>query len=132
MRKALITGISGQDGSYLAEFLLSKGYTVYGIIRRSSMFNRQRLEHIFSYERSNKKKLFLRYGDMTDASNIVRIIKEIEPVEIYHLAAQSHVQISFDTPEYTADADGIGTLRLLEAVRILNLEKMNTKPMPMP
>jgi GDPmannose 4,6-dehydratase len=123
MRKALITGISGQDGSYLAEFLLSKGYTVYGIIRRSSMFNRQRLEHIFSYERSNKKKLFLRYGDMTDASNIVRIIKEIEPDEIYHLAAQSHVQISFDTPEYTADADGIGTLRLLEAVRILNLEK---------
>ena len=123
MKKALITGISGQDGSYLAEFLLSKSYTVYGIIRRSSMFNRQRLEHIFSYEKSNKNKFFLRYGDMTDASNIIRIIKETEPDEIYHLAAQSHVQISFETPEYTADADGIGTLRLLEAVRILNLEK---------
>jgi len=123
MKKALITGITGQDGSYLTEFLLSKSYIVYGIIRSSSLFNRQRIEHIFSYESSNEKNFFLRYGDMTDASNIVRIIKEIEPDEIYHLAAQSHVQISFNTPEYTADVDGIGTLRLLEAVRILNLEK---------
>ena len=118
MKKALITGISGQDGSYLAEFLLDKGYEVHGIIRRASSFNTERIDHIHSNE-----NLILHYGDLTDTSNLVRIIKEIEPDEIYNLAAQSHVAVSFESPEYTADVTGLGTIRLLEAIRILGLEK---------
>jgi GDPmannose 4,6-dehydratase len=121
MKTALITGVTGQDGAYLAEFLLGKRYRVHGIIRRSSTFNRERIEHLHSYENPQRDNLILHYGDMTDSSNLIRIIKQVEPDEIYHLAAQSHVQISFDVPEYTADADGIGTLRLLEAVRFLGL-----------
>jgi GDPmannose 4,6-dehydratase len=120
---ALITGVTGQDGSYLAEFLLDKGYQVHGIVRRASTFNRERIEHLHSYENPTRENLFLHYGDMTDSSNLIRIIRQIKPDEIYSLAAQSHVQISFEVPEYTADADGIGTLRLLEAVRFLGLDK---------
>ena len=121
MKTALITGVTGQDGAYLAEFLLNKGYEVHGVVRRSSTFNRERIEHLHSYENPTRENLILHYGDMTDSSNLIRIIKQVEPHEIYHLAAQSHVQISFDVPEYTADADGVGTLRLLEAVRFLEL-----------
>jgi GDPmannose 4,6-dehydratase len=120
---ALITGVTGQDGSYLAEFLLNRGYNVHGIVRRASTFNRERIEHLHSYENPTRENLFLHYGDMTDSSNLIRIIREVEPNEIYNLAAQSHVQISFEVPEYTADADGLGTLRLLEAVRFLGLDK---------
>jgi GDPmannose 4,6-dehydratase len=120
---ALITGVTGQDGSYLAEFLLNKGYYVHGIVRRASTFNRERIEHLHSYENPTRENLLLYYGDMTDSSNLIRIIRQIQPDEIYNLAAQSHVQISFEVPEYTADADGIGTLRLLEAVRFLGLDK---------
>lgn len=120
-RSALITGVTGQDGSYLAEFLLEKGYEVHGLVRRSSSFNRQRIEHLHSINGEGPEALTLHYGDMTDSSNLIRIIKEIEPDEIYHLAAQSHVKISFEVPEYTADTDGIGTLRLIEAVRFLGL-----------
>ena len=127
MKTALITGITGQDGSFLAEFLLEKGYEVHGIIRRSSSFNTGRIEHLYLDEwvRDMKKKrlLTLHYGDMTDSSSLVRIIQKIQPDEIYNLAAQSHVKVSFDCPEYTAEADAVGTLRLLEAVRILGLEK---------
>ncbi len=127
MKKALITGITGQDGSYLAEFLLTKGYEVHGIIRRSSTFNTGRIEHLYLQEwvRDQKKPraVNLHYGDMTDSSSLIRIIGEIRPDEIYNLAAQSHVKVSFDVPEYTAEADAIGTLRLLEAVRMLGLEK---------
>jgi GDPmannose 4,6-dehydratase len=127
MKKALITGITGQDGSFLAEFLLSKGYEVHGIIRRSSSFNTGRIEHLYLDEwvRDMKKTRLvdLHYGDMTDSSSLVRIIQLIQPDEIYNLAAQSHVKVSFDVPEYTADTDAVGTLRLLEAVRILGLEK---------
>lgn len=123
MKTALITGVTGQDGAYLAEFLLKKGYIVHGIVRRASTFNRERIEHLHSYENPTRDNLLLHYGDMTDSSNLIRIVKQVEPNEIYHLAAQSHVQISFDVPEYTADTDGIGTLRLLEAVRFLGLEK---------
>ncbi len=127
MRKALITGITGQDGSYLAEFLLGKGYEVHGIIRRSSTFNTGRIEHLYLQEwvRDQKKPraVNLHYGDMTDSSSLIRIIGEIRPDEIYNLAAQSHVKVSFDVPEYTAEADAIGTLRLLEAVRMLGMEK---------
>ena len=127
MKKALITGITGQDGSYLAEFLLSKGYEVHGIIRRSSTFNTGRIEHLYLQEwvRDQKKPraVNLHYGDMTDSSSLIRIIGEIRPDEIYNLAAQSHVKVSFDVPEYTAEADAIGTLRLLEAVRMLGMEK---------
>jgi GDPmannose 4,6-dehydratase len=127
MKKALITGITGQDGSYLAEFLLQKGYVVHGIIRRSSSFNTERIEHLYIEElledMHQKRKIFLHYGDMSDATNLIRLIKEIEPDEIYNLAAMSHVKVSFEVPEYTADTDGIGTLRLLEAVRFLGLEK---------
>ena len=124
---ALITGITGQDGSYLAEYLLEKGYEVHGLIRRSSSFNAERIayldeEYIVSVLHS-QNKLRLHYGDMTDSSNLIRIIKEIEPDEIYNLAAQSHVKVSFDVPEYTAETDGIGVLRLLEAIRIMGLEK---------
>lgn len=126
MKKALITGVTGQDGSFLAEFLLSKGYTVHGVIRRSSSFNRGRIEHLYldSYLRDNKfhGNFFIHYGDMTDSSNLIRLIKEIQPDEIYNLAAQSHVKVSFDIPEYTADVDAVGTLRLMEAVRLLGLE----------
>lgn len=123
---ALITGITGQDGSYLAEFLLEKGYEVHGIIRRSSSFNAERIEHLYLDETLQelhiKNKLELHYGDMTDSSNLIRLISEIKPDEIYNLAAQSHVKVSFDVPEYTAETDGIGTLRLLEAIRILHME----------
>ena len=127
MKKALITGITGQDGSFLAEFLLEKGYEVHGILRRSSTFNTGRIEHLYLQEwvRDQKKKraINLHYGDMTDSSSLIRIIAEIQPDEIYNLAAQSHVKVSFDVPEYTAEADAIGTLRLLEAVRMLGMEK---------
>ena len=127
MKKALITGITGQDGSYLAEFLLGKGYEVHGIIRRSSTFNTGRIEHLYLQEwvRDQKKPraVNLHYGDMTDSSSLIRIIGEIRPDEIYNLAAQSHVKVSFDVPEYTAEADAIGTLRLREAVRMLGMEK---------
>ena len=123
MKKALITGITGQDGAYLAEFLLSKGYEVHGIKRRSSLFNTQRIEHLYRDLHEENVKFILYYGDLTDSTNLIRIIKDIQPDEIYNLAAQSHVKVSFDTPEYTANADALGTLRLLEAIRILGLEK---------
>ena len=119
MKKALITGITGQDGSYLAEFLLEKGYEVHGIKRRSSSFNTERVDHI--YETSSN--FYLHYGDLTDSTNIIRLISDIKPDEIYNLGAQSHVQVSFETPEYTANSDALGTLRILEAIRILGMEK---------
>ena len=121
-KKAIITGITGQDGSYLAELLIEKGYEVHGIRRRSSSFNTQRIDHLYSDPNSQKTKLFLHYGDMTDSSSLTRIIKKIQPDEIYNLAAQSHVAVSFEEPEYTADSDAIGTLRMLEAIRTLGLE----------
>ena len=120
---ALISGITGQDGSYLAEFLLEKGYIVHGIKRRASLFNTQRVDHIYQDPHINDKRLILHYGDLTDTSNIVRIVQETQPDEIYNLGAQSHVAVSFESPEYTADVDGIGALRLLEAIRILGLEQ---------
>ena len=127
MKKALITGITGQDGSYLAELLLEKGYEVHGIIRRSSSFNTGRIEHLYIdqaiSDMHKKRKIYLHYGDMTDSSNLIRLIRTVEPNEIYNLAAQSHVKVSFEVPEYTAEVDGVGTLRLLEAVRLLSLEK---------
>ena len=123
MKTALITGITGQDGSYLAEFLLGKGYEVHGIKRRASSFNTDRIDHLYQDPHETGVKLHLHYGDMTDATNLIRIIKEVEPDEIYNLAAQSHVQVSFEMPEYTANCDALGTLRILEAVRLLNLEK---------
>lgn len=122
MKTALITGITGQDGSYLAEFLLDKGYIVHGIKRRSSSFNTSRIDHIYEDHYQAKQRLILHYGDLTDSTNIIRIIQEVQPDEIYNLAAQSHVQVSFDTPEYTANSDAVGVLRLLEAIRILGLE----------
>lgn len=122
-KKALITGITGQDGAYLAEFLLSKEYQVHGIKRRSSLFNTQRVDHLYQDPHEKNRRFALHYGDLTDATNLVRIIQEVQPDEIYNLAAQSHVQVSFETPEYTANADALGTLRLLEAIRILGLEK---------
>lgn len=122
MKVALITGITGQDGSYLAELLLSKGYTVHGIKRRSSSFNTERIDHLYK-EKNESDNFFLHYGDLTDSTNLIRIIQEVQPDEIYNLAAQSHVKVSFETPEYTANADGIGTLRILESIRILGLEK---------
>ena len=122
MKKALITGITGQDGSYLAEFLLKKGYEVHGIKRRASSFNTDRIDHIYQDPHEPDPKLQLHYGDLTDSSNLTRIIREVEPDEIYNLGAQSHVAVSFDSPEYTADVDAIGTLRLLEAIRFLRLE----------
>ncbi|HFK1762457.1 GDP-mannose 4,6 dehydratase [Bacillus wiedmannii] len=124
MKKALITGVTGQDGSYLAEFLLEKGYEVHGIIRRSSSYNLDRIESLVNEEiegLNNQKNFHLHYGDITDTSNVIRLISEIRPDEIYNLGAQSHVKVSFDVPEYTADVDGVGTLRILEAVRILGL-----------
>lgn len=122
MRKALITGITGQDGSYLAELLLEKGYIVHGIKRRSSSFNTQRIDHLYQEPHFEKKNFFLHYGDLTDTSNITRIIKETEPDEVYNLGAQSHVAVSFEIPEYTADVDALGTLRILEAIRFLGME----------
>jgi GDPmannose 4,6-dehydratase len=118
---ALITGITGQDGAYLAEFLLNKGYIVHGIKRRSSMFNTERIDHLYQDPHATERRLILHYGDLTDSMNLTRIIQEVSPDEIYNLAAMSHVKVSFDTPEYTANADGIGTLRILEAVRLLGL-----------
>jgi GDPmannose 4,6-dehydratase len=122
-KKALITGITGQDGSYLAEFLLAKGYEVHGIKRRSSLFNTGRIDHIYQDPHKPDPKLKLHYGDLTDSSNLTRILREVEPDEVYNLGAQSHVAVSFEVPEYTADVDAIGTLRLLEAIRFLGLEQ---------
>ena len=123
MKTALITGITGQDGSYLAELLLEKGYMVHGIKRRASSFNTQRIDHIYQDQHSEKLNFKLHYGDLTDSTNIIRIIQEVQPDEIYNLGAMSHVKVSFDSPEYVANVDGLGTLRILEAVRILGLEK---------
>ena len=120
---ALITGVTGQDGSYLAEFLLEKGYIVHGIKRRASLFNTQRVDHIYQDQHAEKLNFKLHYGDLTDTSNLIRIVQETQPDEIYNLGAQSHVAVSFESPEYTADVDAIGTLRILEAIRILGLEK---------
>jgi GDPmannose 4,6-dehydratase len=123
MKKALITGITGQDGAYLAEFLLKKGYEVHGVKRRSSLLNTDRIDHLYTDPHETNVKFKLHYGDLTDSTNLIRLIQEVQPDEIYNLAAQSHVKVSFDTPEYTANADGIGTLRILEAVRLLDLTK---------
>lgn len=123
MKKALITGITGQDGSYLAEFLLKKGYEVHGIKRRASSLNTQRIDHLYQDPHEPNPKLKLHYGDLTDSSNLTRILQEVQPDEVYNLGAQSHVAVSFESPEYTADVDGMGTLRLLEAIRFLGLEK---------
>ena len=122
-KTALITGTTGQDGAYLAELLIAKGYMVHGLKRRSSSFNTERIDHLYEDPHSGEAKLLLHYGDMTDSTNLIRIMQEIVPDEVYNLAAQSHVQVSFETPEYTANADAIGPLRLLEAIRILGLEK---------
>jgi len=122
-KKALITGVTGQDGSYLAEFLLEKGYEVHGIKRRASLFNTQRVDHIYQDPHVDNKNFILHYGDLTDSSNLTRILQEVQPDEVYNLGAQSHVAVSFESPEYTADVDGMGTLRLLEAIRLLGLEK---------
>ena len=123
MKKAFITGVTGQDGSYLSQFLLSKGYIVHGLKRRSSLINTERVDHIYQDPHVENQNFILHYGDMTDSTNLIRLIKEIQPDEIYNLAAMSHVKVSFEIPEYTANADGIGTLRILEAVRLLGLEK---------
>jgi GDPmannose 4,6-dehydratase len=123
MKKALITGVTGQDGAYLAEFLLKKGYEVHGIKRRASSFNTERVDHLYQDPHEKQVKFKMHYGDLTDTSNLVRIIQLVQPDEIYNLGAQSHVQVSFEVPEYTADADGMGTLRILEAIRILGMEK---------
>lgn len=137
MKKALISGITGQDGSFLAEFLLQKGYEVHGILRRSSSFNTGRIEHLYFDEwvrdMKQKRTINLHYGDMTDSSSLIRIIQSVQPDEIYNLAAQSHVKVSFDVPEYTAETDAVGTLRMLEAVRILGMERRHafTRP-PLP
>jgi GDPmannose 4,6-dehydratase len=123
MKKALITGVTGQDGAYLAEFLLKKGYEVHGIKRRASSFNTQRVDHLYKDPHESDGRFVLHYGDLTDATNLIRILQEVRPDEIYNLGAQSHVQVSFETPEYTANGDALGTLRLLEAIRILGMEK---------
>lgn len=123
MKKALVTGITGQDGAYLAEFLLKKGYEVHGVKRRSSLINTQRIDHLYQDPHVPDRNLHLHYGDLTDSTNLIRIIQEVQPDEIYNLAAMSHVHVSFEAPEYTANADGIGTLRILEAVRLLGLTK---------
>ncbi len=123
MKIALITGITGQDGAYLAEFLLKKGYEVHGVKRRSSLFNTERIDHLYHDPHEPNVKFKLHYGDLTDSTNLIRLVQEIQPDEIYNLAAQSHVKVSFDTPEYTANADGVGVLRILEAIRLLGLEK---------
>lgn len=123
MKKALITGITGQDGSFLAEFLLEKGYEVHGIIRRSSSFNTARIDHLYQDPHVKNVRLFLHYGDLTDSTNLIRLLQQIQPDEIYNLGAQSHVKVSFETPEYTANSDALGTLRLLEAIHLLGLDK---------
>lgn len=123
MKVALITGITGQDGAYLAEFLLKKGYEVHGVKRRASLFNTDRIDHLYQDPHVEKRNFILHYGDLTDSTNLIRIIQQVQPDEIYNLAAMSHVAVSFETPEYTANADGIGTLRILEAIRILGLEQ---------
>lgn len=123
MKVALITGVTGQDGSYLAEFLLEKGYEVHGIKRRASSFNTERIDHIYQDPHTNDKNFILHYGDLSDSSNLTRILKEVQPDEVYNLGAQSHVAVSFESPEYTADVDALGTLRILEAIRLLGLEK---------
>src|SRR5208337_4114008 len=123
MKKALITGVTGQDGAYLAEFLMDKGYMVHGIKRRSSSFNTYRVDHLYQDPHEKDVRFIMHYGDLTDSTNIIRIIQDVEPDEIYNLGAQSHVQVSFETPEYTAQADALGTLRVLEALRILKMEK---------
>lgn len=122
-KTALITGVTGQDGAYLSELLLSKGYTVHGVKRRASLFNTSRIDHLYKDPHDGPTKFFLHHGDLTDSTNLIRLVQETQPDEIYNLAAQSHVQVSFESPEYTANADGIGALRLLEAIRILNREK---------
>src|SRR6266481_1543424 len=122
-RVAFITGVTGQDGAYLAELLLGKGYVVHGIKRRSSSLNTARVDHLYIDPHFENAKFFLHYGDMTDATNLIRLMQETQPTEIYNLAAQSHVHVSFETPEYTANADALGTLRLLEAIRILGMEE---------
>ncbi len=123
MKRALITGITGQDGAYLAEFLLKKGYEVHGVKRRSSLFNTDRIDHLYQGPHEPKRRFVLHYGDMSDATNLIRIVQQTQPDEVYNLAAQSHVQVSFESPEYTANVDGLGTLRLLEAIRILGMER---------
>src|SRR6202453_996965 len=123
MKRALITGITGQDGSYLAELLLEKGYEVHGIKRRSSLFNTDRIDHLYSDPHAEDRRLFLHYGDLTDSTSILRVVQRVMPDEIYNLAAQSHVAVSFEEPEYTANTDGLGALRILEAIRILGLDK---------
>lgn len=123
MKKALITGITGQDGSYLAEFLLNKGYEVHGIKRRASLFNTDRIDHLYQGPHKIGRRFFLHYGDLSDAANLISIMQEVRPAEVYNLAAQSHVQVSFESPEYTANVDALGTLRLLEAIRLLGLEQ---------
>jgi GDPmannose 4,6-dehydratase len=123
MKKALITGITGQDGSYLAEFLINKGYEVHGIKRRTSLINTDRIDHLYQEPNETEKKFILHHGDLTDSTSLIRIIQEVLPDEIYNLAAQSHVAVSFEEPEYTANSDAIGALRILEAIRILKLEK---------
>lgn len=120
---ALITGVTGQDGAYLAELLLNKGYIVHGVKRRASLFNTDRIDHLYQDPHVDNKNFILHYGDLTDSTNLIRIIQQTQPDEIYNLAAMSHVAVSFETPEYTANADGLGTLRILEAIRILGLEK---------
>jgi len=120
---ALITGITGQDGAYLADFLLKKGYEVHGVKRRSSLFNTDRIDHLYKDQHEENVNFFLHYGDLTDSTNMIRLVQEVNPDEIYNLAAQSHVQVSFETPEYTANADAMGALRILEAIRVLGLEK---------
>src|SRR5688572_24017768 len=120
-RRALITGVTGQDGAYLAEFLLKKGYIVHGLKRRTSLFNTDRIDHLYQDPHETGVRFFLHYGDLTDSTNLIRVVQEVRPDEVYNLAAMSHVHVSFDTPEYTANADGIGTLRLLESLRILGL-----------
>src|SRR5688572_376140 len=123
MKKAFITGITGQDGAYLAEFLLNKGYEVHGLKRRTSLFNTDRIDHLYQDPHEPKPRLILHHGDMTDTSSLIRIVQQVQPDEIYNLAAQSHVAVSFEEPEYTADSDALGPLRLLEAIRILGLQK---------
>ncbi|RZK27883.1 MAG: GDP-mannose 4,6-dehydratase, partial [Hymenobacter sp.] len=123
MKRALITGVTGQDGAYLVELLLSKGYEVHGIKRRSSLINTERIDNLYQDPHDSQVRFILHYGDLSDSTNLIRIIQQVQPDEIYNLGAMSHVKVSFDTPEYTADVDGVGTLRLLEAIRILGLEK---------
>ena len=123
MKKALITGITGQDGAYLTEFLIDKGYEVHGIKRRASSFNTHRIDHLYQEQHLKNRRLILHYGDMTDSSNLIKLVQQIQPDEVYNLAAQSHVAVSFEAPEYTADTDALGTLRMLEALKILGLHE---------